>query len=107
MPIDLLGLLRGKDVLLGAIDIASKPVETPEQVAGTIEAGVELCPSGAALSLNQLRHGADGSVARDQQTRRTQPRYRARPRAVRIIVSSALDHDPMRYAWRETHWREN
>jgi 5-methyltetrahydropteroyltriglutamate--homocysteine methyltransferase len=37
VPIDLLCLLWGKDVLLGAIDIASKPVETPEQVAGAIE----------------------------------------------------------------------
>jgi 5-methyltetrahydropteroyltriglutamate--homocysteine methyltransferase len=37
VPIDLLGLLKGKDVLLGAIDVASERVETPEEVAATIE----------------------------------------------------------------------
>jgi 5-methyltetrahydropteroyltriglutamate--homocysteine methyltransferase len=44
VPIDLPGLLRGKDVLLGAIDIASEPVETPEQVAGTIEQAPSFVP---------------------------------------------------------------
>jgi len=33
VPIDLLGVLKGKDVLLGAIDVASERVETPEEVA--------------------------------------------------------------------------
>jgi 5-methyltetrahydropteroyltriglutamate--homocysteine methyltransferase len=36
-PIELLGLLRGKDVLLGAIDVADERIETPEEVAATIE----------------------------------------------------------------------
>jgi 5-methyltetrahydropteroyltriglutamate--homocysteine methyltransferase len=36
VPIALLGLLEGKDVLLGAIDVASEQVETPEEVAATI-----------------------------------------------------------------------
>jgi 5-methyltetrahydropteroyltriglutamate--homocysteine methyltransferase len=34
---ELLGLLNGKDVLLGAIDVASERVETPEEVAAAIE----------------------------------------------------------------------
>jgi len=38
VPIELLGLLKGKDVLLGCIDVASDVVETPEQVAATIRA---------------------------------------------------------------------
>jgi 5-methyltetrahydropteroyltriglutamate--homocysteine methyltransferase len=37
VPIELLALLQGKDVLLGAIDVASEMAETPEEVAATIE----------------------------------------------------------------------
>ena len=36
VPISLLALLEGKDVLVGAIDVATNVVETPEQVARTI-----------------------------------------------------------------------
>ncbi len=36
VPLSLLGLLQGKDVLVGVIDVASDTVETPEQVAATI-----------------------------------------------------------------------
>jgi 5-methyltetrahydropteroyltriglutamate--homocysteine methyltransferase len=36
VPIELIGLLKGKDVLVGAIDVASDTVETPEQVAATL-----------------------------------------------------------------------
>jgi 5-methyltetrahydropteroyltriglutamate--homocysteine methyltransferase len=37
VPIELLGLLQGKDVLVGAIDVATAHVETPDEVAATIE----------------------------------------------------------------------
>jgi 5-methyltetrahydropteroyltriglutamate--homocysteine methyltransferase len=37
VPIELLGLLAGMDVLLGTIDVASEHVETPDEVAATIE----------------------------------------------------------------------
>ena len=37
VPIELLGLLAGKDVLVGAIDVASDQIETPEEVAAVIE----------------------------------------------------------------------
>ena len=40
VPIDLIGLLAGKDVLVGAIDVASEEVETPEEVAATIRAAL-------------------------------------------------------------------
>jgi 5-methyltetrahydropteroyltriglutamate--homocysteine methyltransferase len=33
VPVSLLGLLRGKDILVGAIDVASDTIETPEEVA--------------------------------------------------------------------------
>jgi 5-methyltetrahydropteroyltriglutamate--homocysteine methyltransferase len=36
VPMDLIRLLDGKDVLVGVIDVASDVVETPEQVADTI-----------------------------------------------------------------------
>jgi 5-methyltetrahydropteroyltriglutamate--homocysteine methyltransferase len=36
VPIELIGLLQGKDVLVGAIDVATERVETPEEVAATI-----------------------------------------------------------------------
>ncbi len=36
VPIELIGLLKDKDILVGAIDVASTDVETPEQVASTI-----------------------------------------------------------------------
>src|SRR5204863_5480320 len=38
VPLELLALLAGKDVLVGAIDVASNAVETPDEVASTIEA---------------------------------------------------------------------
>jgi len=44
VPIELLGLLAGKDVLLGAIDVAGEHVETPDEVAATIEAALSFVP---------------------------------------------------------------
>jgi 5-methyltetrahydropteroyltriglutamate--homocysteine methyltransferase len=44
VPVSLLGLLRGKDVLVGAIDVASDTVETPAQVAATIRRAMEFVP---------------------------------------------------------------
>ena len=36
VPLQLLSLLKGKDVLAGVIDVATDTVETPEEVAGVI-----------------------------------------------------------------------
>ncbi|MBI4637600.1 MAG: methionine synthase [Candidatus Rokubacteria bacterium] len=36
VPLSLLGLLAGKDVLVGVIDVATQAIETPEEVAATI-----------------------------------------------------------------------
>lgn len=41
VPIELIGLLEGKDVLVGAIDVATSEVETPEEVATTIRRALE------------------------------------------------------------------
>ena len=45
VPIDLVGLLTGKEVLVGAIDVASDLVETPEDVARTIRAALRFVPA--------------------------------------------------------------
>ncbi len=45
VPIDLIGLLAGKDVLVGAIDVATDRVETPEDVAATIRAALAYVPA--------------------------------------------------------------
>src|SRR6266576_2633440 len=45
VPIELLALLQGKDVLLGAIDVASEAAETPDEVAATIESALRFVPA--------------------------------------------------------------
>ena len=45
MPLRLLQLLDGKDVLVGVIDVATNEVETPEQVAAVIEDALEFVPA--------------------------------------------------------------
>jgi 5-methyltetrahydropteroyltriglutamate--homocysteine methyltransferase len=44
VPVSLLGLLRGKDVLVGVIDVATDVVETPEEVGATIRRAMEFVP---------------------------------------------------------------
>jgi 5-methyltetrahydropteroyltriglutamate--homocysteine methyltransferase len=41
VPISLIGLLQGKDVLVGCVDVASDTVETPEDVAAVIRAALD------------------------------------------------------------------
>ncbi|MEX0922802.1 MAG: methionine synthase [Rhodovibrionaceae bacterium] len=41
VPLSLLGLLKDKEVMVGAIDVASNEVETPEKVAATLKAAAE------------------------------------------------------------------
>jgi 5-methyltetrahydropteroyltriglutamate--homocysteine methyltransferase len=45
VPVALLGLLAGKDVLLGAIDVATQHVETADEVAATIERALPFVPA--------------------------------------------------------------
>ncbi len=44
VPLELIKLLKGKDVLVGVIDVASDEVETPEQVADTIGRALQFVP---------------------------------------------------------------
>jgi len=45
VPLDLMALLAGKDVLVGAIDVATDRIETPEDVAATIRAAMSFVPA--------------------------------------------------------------
>ena len=45
VPLELIALLKGKDVLVGAIDVASDKVETPEEVAATIREAMAYAPA--------------------------------------------------------------
>jgi 5-methyltetrahydropteroyltriglutamate--homocysteine methyltransferase len=45
VPLSLLGLLKGKQVMVGAIDVATDQVETPEQVAATLRAALAWVPA--------------------------------------------------------------
>jgi len=44
VPPDLMGLLAGKEVMVGVIDVASDEVETPEEVADTIGRALQFVP---------------------------------------------------------------
>jgi 5-methyltetrahydropteroyltriglutamate--homocysteine methyltransferase len=44
VPPHLMALLEGKDVLVGVIDVASNEIETPEQVADTIDVALQFVP---------------------------------------------------------------
>jgi 5-methyltetrahydropteroyltriglutamate--homocysteine methyltransferase len=45
VPIELIGLLGGKDVLVGAIDVATDRIETAEDVAATIRTALKYVPA--------------------------------------------------------------
>ncbi|HEV2334697.1 MAG TPA: methionine synthase [Stellaceae bacterium] len=45
VPVELLGLLHGKDVLVGAIDVATREVESADEVAATIERALRFVPA--------------------------------------------------------------
>jgi len=46
VPIELIGLLEGKDVLVGCIDVADTRVESPEDVARVIRSALKFVPKG-------------------------------------------------------------
>jgi 5-methyltetrahydropteroyltriglutamate--homocysteine methyltransferase len=45
VPMSVLGLLGGKDVLIGVIDVATDRIETPEEVAAVIAKAAEFVPA--------------------------------------------------------------
>jgi 5-methyltetrahydropteroyltriglutamate--homocysteine methyltransferase len=49
VPLNLLKLLEGKEVMVGVIDVASDKVETPEEVAGVIAEAMKYLPKESIL----------------------------------------------------------
>ena len=47
---DLIALLRGKDVMVGVIDVASDVIETPEQIADTIGMALKYVPKNRLIA---------------------------------------------------------
>ena len=67
MPAELIGLLRGKKVMVGAIDVASDEVETPEEVATTLRETLEFVYADKLIaSTNCGMAPLARSVARDK-----------------------------------------
>jgi 5-methyltetrahydropteroyltriglutamate--homocysteine methyltransferase len=50
VPIELMALLKGKDVLVGVIDVASDRVETPAEVAATIGRALKYVPKNRLIA---------------------------------------------------------
>ena len=83
VPLDLLRLLDGKDVMVGAIDVASDVVETPEEVADTIGRALQhvarqhllpctncgLAPMDRTVALRKLQALAQGAELARQRYR--------------------------------------
>jgi len=46
VPMDLLELIRGKKVMVGAIDVATQTIETPEEVADTLRKALQFVDAG-------------------------------------------------------------
>lgn len=68
VPMELLELVRGKKVMVGAIDVASHDIETPEQVADTLRKALKyvdadkLCPCTNCGMAPLPRHVARGKL---------------------------------------------
>ena len=86
VPLELIGLLDGKDVLVGAIDVASDRIETPDEVAATIRAAARLRAAGSIAALHQLRDGAVGAGGCPRQARRAGGRCRPGPGGARKVT---------------------
>ncbi len=50
VPLSLLALLKGKDVLVGVIDVATERVETPQEVAATIGRALKYVPKARLIA---------------------------------------------------------
>lgn len=49
VPMDLIELIRGKKVMLGAIDVASETIESPEEVADTLRSALRFVDAGKLI----------------------------------------------------------
>ena len=96
VPIELLALLKGKDVQIGVIDVANDAVETPEEVAADHRGRAQARAEGAHRLRHQLRHGADAPRHRGGQAQRARPGRGAGAQAVRLGRSERCLRTPDR-----------
>jgi 5-methyltetrahydropteroyltriglutamate--homocysteine methyltransferase len=67
VPANLMALLKGKDVLVGAIDVASEQVETPEEVAAVLKSALRYVPAEKLLPCTNCGMAPlDRKLARDK-----------------------------------------
>lgn len=68
VPLSVLGLLKDKEILVGAIDVASQAVESPEKVASTLRAAMEFVDPERLIACTNCgmaplpRHVAEGKI---------------------------------------------
>jgi len=86
VPMDLIELIRGKKVMVGAIDVASDTIETPEEVAEYPAQGTSVRRCRQALSLHQLWHGTAIPSGSKRQAQCVECRRRNRPQRTREII---------------------
>ncbi len=84
VPISLIRLLSDKTILVGAIDVANRAVETPGSGRGNPRRGVAICRPHAHPGLHQLRHGAASAQRRGGQAQGAGSRRRADAVARRV-----------------------
>ena len=84
VDVAVLGELRGKDVLLGVVDVGTEDVETPDVVADRIRRALPYVAPRAAETVHRLRPGAAQPRRRARQDagarRRARRSWRARSR---------------------------
>ena len=89
VPMSVLKLLDGKDVLLGVIDVASDGIETPEEIAAVIAQATDYRAEGADRPLHQLRHRADAPRRRREEAGGAGPGRGAGAGEIRLIAAAA------------------
>jgi 5-methyltetrahydropteroyltriglutamate--homocysteine methyltransferase len=68
VPLSVLGLLKDKEILVGAIDVATNTIETPEKVASTLRAALEFVDPERIIACTNCgmaplpRHVAEGKL---------------------------------------------
>ena len=90
VPLDLLGLLPGKIVQAGVIDVASDTVETAEDVVRVIERSLEIRAEEQHHRHHQLRHGADAPRYRGSETDGARCRREACEAAAGMMLSRVV-----------------
>ena len=111
VPIELIGLLEGKDVLVGAIDVATEQVETPEAVAAVIRQALRYVPANRlypctncgmvplprAVARAKLRALGEGAaLARRELTYPRRPSPGGRPRGIPRLARDSTSHPAAR-----------